>query len=72
MDVSEYICCLSVRNEAELLAYQEAAENMGIPVSEFREPDIGDELTAIALAPYELTRNLCADLPLALRNAVEN
>lgn len=35
------------------------------------EPDLGDEYTAIALQPGEQARELCASLPLALRNAVD-
>lgn len=40
-----------------------------IPNSSFYEPDYGDALTAIALAPSLKSQALCANLPLMLREA---
>jgi hypothetical protein len=33
----------------------------------FREPDINNEITAIAVEPSEKSRKLCSNLPLALK-----
>lgn len=68
-EVSNYICCLSVDDEDALEQLAAKAEQRGIPTSRFFEPDLGDELTAIALAPFESTRALCKGLPLALKSA---
>jgi peptidyl-tRNA hydrolase len=56
-----------VPNEPELLSLLRQAENQGIKAVPFREPDIGDALTAIALAPDPRTETLCRGHPLALR-----
>ena len=44
-----------------------AARARGIVTTEFREPDLGDELSAVALAPSAETRKLLSNLPLAGR-----
>lgn len=64
---SNYICLLSVSNEDELHSLIRQASQQGIALSIFREPDIGDRITAIALAPGPKTKKLCIKLPLALR-----
>lgn len=71
MDVSEYICCLEVENEQELEHYAWMADFLGLPNSRFHEPDLGDEMTAVAFAPYEATSHIMADLGLALRGSYE-
>lgn len=43
----------------------ENAKLKGIGVTVFREPDLGDEITAIAFAPGNATRKLLANFPLA-------
>lgn len=64
---SNFICCLSVENEEELAAFVETAGICKIECSSFWELDRNGELTAIALAPGETTREICKPLPLALR-----
>jgi peptidyl-tRNA hydrolase len=64
---SEYMCMLSVENEEELKALFDEARRLGIPAAGFLEPDIDFQLTAICLAPGPLTKMLCANLNLALR-----
>lgn len=66
MEVSEYICFLSVADETELFALYEQAVGHGLPVSIFREPDLDYQLTAITLEPGLRAAGLCARLPLAL------
>jgi len=64
---SNYLGLLSVANEIELNNLIENAREQNINVSIFREPDIGDQITAIALAPGARTKKLCSRLKLALK-----
>jgi hypothetical protein len=65
---SNYLGLLSVSNEFELHQLIEKAIIEGISFSVFKEPDIGDQITAIALEPGQKTKKLCSQLKLALRN----
>lgn len=65
---SNYLCLLSVNNEDELYSLVCKAKGLDIKVSVFREPDIDNEITAIAIAPGEKTKELCSKLKLALRD----
>lgn len=56
---SNYLCSLSVRDEIALAKLLAKAKEKGIKYSIFREPDLNDSLTAIALEPGEQTRLLC-------------
>jgi hypothetical protein len=69
-DQSNTLALLALPNEADLGVVYERALRKGIPVSAFREPDRGNELTAIALGPSG--KNLCRDLPLALQDTRKN
>lgn len=64
---SNYLGLLSVPNEQALVDLIEQATVHDIPFSVFREPDVDNEITAIALAPGEKSKKLCSRLPLALR-----
>jgi len=66
---SNYLGLLSVCNEEELHKLIERAADLGIKHSIFREPDIGDQVTAIALEPSTTSKKLCSGLKLALRGA---
>lgn len=61
---SNYLIQKSVEDELELKYLAEQCRNMGLEVSEFREPDIGNELTAIAIEPSSTTNKLVRKLPL--------
>lgn len=65
--VSNYLGFLSVDNEQKLICLFEKAKALGIACSMFKEPDIDNEVTAIALEPGELSKKLCSRLPLALK-----
>ena len=67
MNDSNYICCLSVQNEQELHKIIKKALLNNIRFSIFKEPDIEDQVTAIALEPGQKTKKLCSNLKLALR-----
>lgn len=67
MDNSEYICILNARDETELISLWEKSRSEQIPGAQFFEPDFGNSLTAIALAPGAQSKKLCSSLPLALK-----
>lgn len=62
---------LAAPNAEALSSLQEKTRSRGITVTEFREPDLGDELTALAFAPSDSTRRLLSNLPCAGRNVTE-
>jgi peptidyl-tRNA hydrolase len=65
---SNTLALLVVPNEQALCRVLRKAEDRGIRIAIFREPDIDDQLTAIVLEPSPEVRRLCRDLPLALRD----
>lgn len=62
---SNTLAFLAVADEAALGVLLAQAQTKGIASSPFREPDRGNELTALCLGPA--ARKLCSRLPLALR-----
>jgi hypothetical protein len=64
---SNYLALLSVADEVELMRLISLAKDHGLRWSAFREPDVGGQITAIAIEPHPKTAELCKDLPLALR-----
>ena len=64
---SNYLGFLSVANESELIRLIDKAESLNIKLSVFREPDIDNQITAIAIEPGVKSRKLCSSLKLALR-----
>jgi hypothetical protein len=66
-DVSNYLCFLTVANEAELTALAEEAHERYIIRECFFEPDLGDALTAVVLDATDESRRLTAQLKLALK-----
>jgi hypothetical protein len=65
---SEYICILEIDNEQELVNLLEAAIEKNVPSASFNEPDFDNSLTAIALAPGQISKKLCSRLKLAMQN----
>lgn len=66
---SKYIIVLSVPSLIELKSLRQNLLNEGVLLSDFYEPDINDELTAIAVLPehYEQAKKYLGHLPLALK-----
>lgn len=64
---SNYLGFLSVQDEHELVKLAESALALGIKFSVFREPDIDDQITAIALEPGNPSKKLCSKLQLGLK-----
>ena len=67
-DQSNYLGLLSVDNEHKLMELIALAINSDIKYSVFREPDIDNQITAIALAPCPASKKICSKLPLALKS----
>lgn len=64
---SNYIVCLSVKNEEKLDTLIDKAYVNGIKLSKFRESDLENQITAIAIEPGNKAKKLCSHLPLALK-----
>jgi hypothetical protein len=64
---SNYLGLLSVSCEEELEYLLNDAYKFGIKCSLFREPDIGNQITAICLEPGQKSKKLCSRIPLALK-----
>lgn len=65
------IATLAAPSELALVNLFKKAEEAGLKCVIFKEPDIGNEVTAIAIEPHELTYKLTSSLPLALKNYAE-
>jgi peptidyl-tRNA hydrolase len=63
--ISNSLIVLEAEDAVGLSAIQDEATRRGIVTTGFREPDLGDELTAVAFAPGEATRKLLSNLPCA-------
>lgn len=61
---SNYLIFLSVENEDELKKFINKANSNNIKLSIFREPDLNNEITAIALEPCDWSRRHTSGFPL--------
>lgn len=68
---SNYLALLSVADERALEELLEKADKAKLKWSAFREPDVGDKITAIAIEPHPRTQVICKNLQLALLSAEE-
>lgn len=59
---------MSVKSEYKLQEILSRLIDMGISVSYFTEPDIGDELTSIAFIESDKTKNITNKLRVALES----
>lgn len=67
---SNFIVIVNVESETQLLdLLADARMGRNLVASAVNEPDLGDEYTAIAIEPGQSAAELCASLPLCLRNA---
>lgn len=64
---SNFLVIVSVPDEDALLDLITEASRRGITRTAVREPDLDNEATAVALAPGDAARKLCANLPLAMK-----
>ncbi len=70
-DISNYIVILEIQNEIELINLIQKASDKKINFSLFREPDMDNQITAIALAPGIDSKKLCSNLSLAFKKIGE-
>lgn len=66
-DISKYLVFLSVKNQDELIELTKKLSQNGILFSKFYEPDLEDELTAVALEPSNMSRKIVSNIPLMLK-----
>lgn len=64
---SNYIVIVSVPDEAALHTLCCEAIRRGLTTTVVREPDVNDEVTALAIEPGLTAQKLCATMPLALK-----
>ena len=64
---SKYLVFLSVENEQKLNQFLQKIKFYDLKYSTFHEPDIDNQLTAIALEPCERSGKITSNLPLALK-----
>jgi hypothetical protein len=61
---------LAAKNEEELINLTHRLIKKGIKFSLFSEPDLDNEITAIAIEPGDKGRRITGSFPLALRDCV--
>lgn len=64
---SKYLIFLSVHDEQQLINYIDKFKKHDLKYTTFKEPDIGNQITAVAVEPCELSKKLCSNLPLMLK-----
>lgn len=65
---SNYLALLEAENEQALYKIVRKCDKAGLYYTEFREPDIGNRLTALAIEPAPGTKRITAHLPLLFKN----
>ena len=68
--ISNYVVILSVENEEELKNFITKCEYKLLDHTVFREPDLDNEITAIAIEPCRDTQKLTSNLPLLFKNKI--
>lgn len=70
-EIGKNLIVLSTTNEKQLIKLSEAFKQENLDFVLFREPDIGDHATAIAVEPSEKAYKLVSSLPLALKDVMK-
>jgi peptidyl-tRNA hydrolase len=65
LEDSQYLIVVSVPSESDILEIEKKALTHNLKYSIWSEPDLDNEITAIALAPGSTAARLCSNLPLA-------
>lgn len=68
---SNFLVVVSVSDELGVVDLIGRAKRAQVPFRAVREPDVGNEFTAVVLGPGAGARRLCSALPLALRGCRE-
>ena len=66
IESSNYLVILEVDNEIQLKSLIDKAEQIGICSSVFKEPDLDNQVTAVAFEPGELSKRLLKNIKLAM------
>jgi hypothetical protein len=69
---SNYLAFLTVADESQLIKLITKAILSGIKHTVFREPDIGNQITAVAFEPSELARKLTSSCALLGTDLINN
>ena len=69
--ISKYLVCVSAKDEDELKKLALKCEARGLRFFVFKEPDLDNQVTAIAIEPSEMTQKLISNYPLTLK-AIHN
>jgi hypothetical protein len=66
--ISNFVACLSIKNEEELLKLASKLESKNVQFSLFREPDYNNEATAMCIEACDESKRYTSNLPLALKH----
>lgn len=69
---SNYLVLLSVKDENELYSFINKFNDCNILFSKFYEPDLNNQLTAIAIEPSDNAKRIVSNLPLLLKEYNKN
>lgn len=69
---SNTLVMLTVADEYQLKRLIRKCEYLGLAYTAFREPDIGNVITAICIEPHEETYKIVSKLPLLLPKTINN
>lgn len=65
---SNYLVQLEVKNENQLRLLIRKCQQLDLAYTVFREPDIGNQITAIAIEPSPITQKLVSKIPLLFKS----
>lgn len=65
--LSNYLAALTVKDEEDLIKLKLKLDELGLDYVAFTEPDIDDQITAIAIEPGKKAKKLTSSMPLALK-----
>lgn len=65
---SNYVVLLSAKDENHLINLIQKCELKELKYTAFREPDLENSITAIAIEPSELTQKMVSNLPLLFKS----
>lgn len=63
---------LELKDEKQLKLLIQQCEKLQLCYTVFREPDIGNQITAVAIEPSPLTQKLVRKIPLLLKDKIDN
>ena len=69
---SNYLVILSVKSKEQLESILVSLEDTDLSFAPFYEPDLNNQLTAVAIEPGEQSKKFCSRFRLAFRNKVRD